>query len=149
MALTVEQEQALTDLLRRLPVASASTPSPAPDLLQTWLGVSGADLGATLQALLARKAHIETRVLDWAERNPFEAAVQFLAAAAWAFYRAEEHANPRIATYTDAFYYIATCASVGYADIFAVTQTGRAIAALVMIIGPALTNRLLDRPRRA
>ena len=46
-----------------------------------------------------------------------------------------------------AFYYITTCASVGYADVFAVTQPGRAIAALVMIIGPALTNRVLDRPR--
>ena len=148
MALTAEQEQALTDLLRRLPAAPASTPSPAPDLLQTWLGVSGADLGATLQSLQARKTHVEARLLDWVAKNPFDAAVQFLGAAAWAFYRAEQNANPRIATYTDAFYYIATCASVGYADIFAVTQTGRAIAALVMIIGPALTNRLLDQPRR-
>ena len=105
MALTAEQEQALTDLLRRPPAASASTPSPAPDLLQTWLGVSGADLGAGLQALLARKAQVETRVLNWVERNPLDAAVQFLGAAAWAFYRAEQNANPRIATYTDAFYY--------------------------------------------
>jgi hypothetical protein len=47
----------------------------------------------------------------------------------------------------DAFYYISTCASVGYADIFAVTQAGRAIAALVMIIGPALTTNSLNRPK--
>jgi hypothetical protein len=54
--------------------------------------------------------------------------------------------NPKITSYVDAFYYIATCASVGYADIFAATQTGRAIAAMVMIVGPALTSRALDKP---
>jgi hypothetical protein len=35
----------------------------------------------------------------------------------------------------DAFY-ISICASVGYADIFAATQMGRATVALVMIVGP-------------
>jgi hypothetical protein len=30
-----------------------------------------------------------------------------------------------------------------------VTQAGRAIAALVMIVGPALTSRALDRPIHA
>lgn len=147
MALTVEQEQALTDLVRRLPGAATAAAPPAPDLLQTWLGVSGADARRAQQTLLAHKTQLETRLLDWAEQNPFDAALEFLSAAAWAFYRVERDANPKIVTYTDAFYYIATCASVGYADMFAVTQPGRAIAALVMIVGPALTNRLLDRPR--
>ena len=81
------------------------------------------------------------------EHNPLDAAVTFLAAASYAFYVAEKDVNPKIKTYIDAFYYISTCASVGYADIFAATQTGRAIAGLVMIVGPALTNRALDRPR--
>jgi hypothetical protein len=73
--------------------------------------------------------------------------VTFLAASSAAFYAAEKDQNPRIKTYIDAFYYISTCASVGYADIFAATQTGRAIAALVMIVGPALAARSLDRPK--
>jgi hypothetical protein len=38
---------------------------------------------------------------------------------------------------------------VGYADIFAQTQAGRAIATLVMTVGPALTNEILDHPHKA
>ena len=70
----------------------------------------------------------------------------FIATAAAAFYVVEKDANPKIKGYIDAFYYIATCDSVGYADIFAATQTGRAVAALVMILGSALTSRALNRP---
>ena len=55
--------------------------------------------------------------------------------------------NSHIKTFVDAFYYGATCASVGYVDIFALTQTGRAIAALVMILGPGLTAYFLGRSR--
>ena len=75
-----------------------------------------------------------------------DAAFEFLGAAALAFYLAERGVNPKVETYVDAFYYIATCASVGYADIFAATQAGRAIAALVMVVGPALAAKALERP---
>jgi len=50
------------------------------------------------------------------------------------FYLAERGTNPKIKTLVDALYYISTCLSVGYADIFAQTQTGRAIATLVMTV---------------
>ena len=76
-----------------------------------------------------------------------DASLEILGVASWAFYEAEKDANPRVTSYVDAFYYISTCASVGYADIFAVTQAGRAIAALVMIVGPALTANSLNRPK--
>jgi hypothetical protein len=79
------------------------------------------------------------------EYCPLDAVFEFLATASLAFYTTEKDANPKIKTYVDAFYYIATCASVGYADVFAVTQTGRSIASLVMIVGPALTSRSLER----
>ncbi len=49
----------------------------------------------------------------------------------------------------DALYYISTCLSVGYADIFAQTQSGKLIATLTMTIGPALTSNALDPPGRA
>ena len=105
------------------------------------------DLKAKLATLLAGKDGLwRRRLLDWTEHNPLDSAIEFLAAASLAFYVAEKDANPKVKTYIDAFYYIATCASVGYADIFAVTQTGRAIAAFVMIVGPALAARSLDRP---
>ena len=88
-------------------------------------------------------------MLDVVERYPLDSAVAFLATAALAFYAAEKGVNPKIKTYIDTFYYIATCASIGYADIFAATQTGRGIATFVMIVGPALAARSLDRPSAA
>ncbi|MFT3894408.1 MAG: ion channel [Anaerolineales bacterium] len=66
--------------------------------------------------------------------------------AAWAFYQAEKGVNPKIKAYIDSFYYISTCASVGYADVFAVTQPGKTITAIVMMIGPSLTGRALNTP---
>ena len=142
---------ALAELFAARPAAAQSAapqpaPKTAPDLLSTWLGVSGADLREQLRGLLARKDGAERQALDWIEAHPFDSAFEFLSGAALAFYLAEKEANPRVKTYVDAFYYIATCASVGYADVFAATQTGRAIAGLVMIVGPALTNKALDRP---
>ncbi|HEY85903.1 MAG TPA: hypothetical protein G4N96_12425 [Chloroflexi bacterium] len=37
---------------------------------------------------------------------------------------------------------------MGYADVFPATQSGRLIASMAMIIGPALANNLLDPPGR-
>ena len=148
MALTLEQQRALDQLMTHVPGAkpAPSAPSPAPDLLQTWLGISRQDADQWLGTLLANKDGLERRLLNWAERNPLDAAFEFLAGASVAFYTAEKDANPKIKNLVDAFYYISTCASVGYADIFAVTPTGRAIASLVMVLGPALTGRALTRP---
>ncbi len=148
MTLTSEQQQALDELFAHVPQSSNGQSAPAPtDFLQTWFGVSGSELKAKLLALFDKKDAFESRLLDLVEHNPLDAAVTFLAAASYAFYAAEKDVNPKIKTYIDAFYYISTCASVGYADIFAATQTGRAIAGFVMIVGPALAARSLDRPR--
>ncbi len=148
MALTPEQQQALDELFAYVPQpANGNGAGPQPDFLQTWFGLSGSELKAKLLALFDKKNEFESRLLDLVESNPLDAAVTFLAAASYAFYAAEKGVNPKVKTYIDAFYYISTCASVGYADIFAATQTGRAIAAFVMIVGPALAARSLDRPR--
>ncbi len=144
--LTPAQQQAL-DTLFSQPAAQATVKAlPAPDMLQTWLGVSGDQLQDAWRGLLAHKEQWEGAFLDWAERNPLDAVFSFLGTTAVAFYQAEKEANPGINTYIDAFYYIATCASVGYADVFAVTQRGKAIASLVMVIGPALADRSINRP---
>lgn len=147
--LTTEQERALGALLAHLPPKpSAPTPTPAtPDGWQAWLGISGHDLRAKALSFLRQKDTLHHQALDWLERNPLEATLEFIVGAAWAFYQAEKGHNEKILTYLDAFYYIATCASVGYADIFAVTQAGRTIAALVMLVGPALAAKSLDRPQ--
>lgn len=147
MSLTSEQEQTLNDLLSHIPNNEPKMESQASGLLETWLGLSEDQIQSRLLSLLTQKRNAEGMFLDWVEGNPLDAAFAFLGVTSVAFYRAEYGINPRIKTYTDAFYYISTCASVGYADIFAVTQTGKAIASLVMIIGPALAARSLDRPK--
>ena len=147
MALTTEQAQALDQLMVHMrEMATQPPPTPAPDMLKTWLGVSQADLRETIFALLGQKEEFEKRFLDWVNANPLDANAEVLGLAAWAFYQAEKGVNPKIQTYVDAFYYISTCASVGFADMFAMTQAGRAIAAVVMMIGPSLTGRALNYP---
>ncbi len=147
MTLTPAQEQALDQLVAQMRQAQSrpETP-PQPDMLQTWLGISQSDLVEKIFMLLGKKDEYEKRFLDWVNANPLEANTEFLGLAAWAFYQAEKGVNPKIETYVDAFYYISTCASVGFADIFAVTQVGRTIAAIVMMIGPSLTSRALNYP---
>lgn len=149
--LTHEQEAILAELFgatnQTLRVSETLRVYPsAPDLLGTWLGLSGADLRQHVRAWLATKDGVERHVLAWLERNPLDAAFEFLAGASLAFYLAEKEVNPRVKSYIDAFYYIATCASVGYADLFAASQAGRAVAALVMIVGPSITARATNRP---
>ena len=141
MAVTLEQQQALDALMKQI-----NKPA-EPDMLQTWLGFSREEIRSKVLAVLDKKTEYQHLALDWIERNPLDASLEILGVASWAFYEAEKGVNPKVATFMDAFYYISTCASVGYADIFAVTQAGRAIAALVMIVGPALTTGSLNRPK--
>lgn len=145
MALTPVQEKALSELVSKIQ-QTQSTPVVEPDMLQTFLGLSLPDLREKIFSLLGQKDEYEKRFLNWVNANPLEANAEFLGLAAWAFYQAEKGVNPKIETYIDSFYYISTCASVGYADIFAVTQTGRTIAAIVMMVGPALAGRALNYP---
>ena len=64
--------------------------------------------------------------------------------AAALFYLVEEGVNPQVRSYWDAFHYIATSVSVGYAQIFPVTEMGKAIGGVVMMLGPAMTAKALD-----
>jgi Ion channel len=67
----------------------------------------------------------------------------FVNEAAVLFWLAEHEQNPAIQTYWDAAHYISTALSVGYANVFPVTQAGKAIASAVMMVGPALSSRAL------
>ena len=147
MSLTIEQQQALDELSRYIKPAPAAAPQG--DAWKAVLGISKDDVQAMLKNLATHKQDFELRVLDWFDRNPLDEVFQFIGVSSWAFYQVEKGINPKINTYIDAFYYIATCASVGYADMFAATQAGRSIAALVMVVGPALAARSLDRPYTA
>ena len=127
------------------------TPStqPAPDMLQVFTGVSSRQIVDAVRALIEKRGEFESDLIERFTSYPMESLAGFLLGTSAAFYLAERGANPKVKTYVDALYYISTCLSVGYADIFAQTQTGRAIATLVMTVGPSLTSELLDPPHRA
>jgi len=74
-----------------------------------------------------------------------EELTDFVCSAAVLFLCAEEGRNPSVRTYWDALHYVSTSLSVGYANIFPVTQAGRAIGAVVQMVGPALSARALER----
>jgi hypothetical protein len=76
--------------------------------------------------------------------NPAEALVTLVTSSALVFYWAEAGLNDKVNDYWDAFHYIATCLSVGYANIFPVTPVGKIVGALVMMVGPALSSKALD-----
>ena len=67
--------------------------------------------------------------------------------AAAIFYLAESDVNPGVTNYWDALHYITTSLSVGYANIFPVTPLGKTVGSVVMMLGPALSARVLDAPR--
>ncbi len=80
-------------------------------------------------------------------RTNLDRLTEFVTQSAAAFYLVEEPFNPAVKTYLDALHYIATSLSVGYANIFPVTQAGKAIGAMVMMVGPAMSAKALDPPQ--
>jgi hypothetical protein len=80
-----------------------------------------------------------------ADADPFDAAVFTVLGGALLFYLAEKERNPKVTSYFDALVFISTSLSVGYADVFARTPAGKAIAAAIMTFGPALSGAILSR----
>ncbi len=122
---------------------------PAPDMLRAFTGISSAQVVEAMRAVMARRGDLEADVVEKLTRYPMESLFGFLLGSTAAFYLAERDANPKIKTFIDALYFVSTCLSVGYADVFPATQAGRAIATLVMTVGPALSGEVLDPPHRA
>lgn len=96
------------------------------------------------QAALAALRLWKDRLLNMAADNPLETLLVGVMGSAWVFYLAEKGENEGVDTYDDALYYISTCLSVGYANIFPKTQIGKFVAALVMIIGPSLSGWVVE-----
>ena len=79
-------------------------------------------------------------------RTNLEQLTELVTQAAMVFYLVESPVNPGVQSHWDALHYIATSLSVGYANIFPVTAAGKAIGAVVMMIGPALSAKALEMP---
>ncbi len=120
-----------------------------PDLLYVFTGIPGERVADALKTALDKRGDLQAEFLERLTSHPMESLAGFLLGTSAAFYLAERDVNPKIKTFVDALYYMSTCLSVGYADIFARTQTGRLIATLVMSVGPALTSHALDLPGQA
>jgi voltage-gated potassium channel len=81
--------------------------------------------------------------------DPMNAIVVTVLAGAAAFYAAERYENPKVNSFLDALVYVSTNLSVGYSDIFAKTDAGKAIGSALMAYGPAMATRAFDPPNEA
>lgn len=79
-------------------------------------------------------------------RDPIDTIAVTVLSGSYLFYLAERDENPKVTSFWDALVFITTCLSVGYSDIFARTDSGKAIASFVMTLGPSLSASLLDPP---
>ena len=86
---------------------------------------------------------------DQQAEDPMNAVVFTVLLGAAAFYAAERYENPKVNSYYDALVYVSTNLSVGYSDIFAKTEAGKAIGSTLMTYGPALAARVFDVPNEA
>jgi voltage-gated potassium channel len=132
-------------LLRALPAPSAAARLPALDD-----GASGRPSAPTAKppdALVAAYQGAKASLRDLATRDPMDALASVVGSGTVLFYLAEKGKNPKCENIWDALNFITTCLSVGYDDVYAKTSAGKAIAAFVMTVGPALADRAFDPPR--
>ena len=120
-------------------------------LYDLWVEIR-ARSGIALLALAAAAApelvsydRLKGMLLDKGHKQPMDTALAMVTLGSLLFYAAEKEVNPKVNSLGDAFVFISTCMSVGYSDIFAKTEAGKAIATTVMTFGPALAATMFDR----
>lgn len=101
------------------------------------MGQGGGDLGWGTMKRGAREALL---------RDPLDTLAATILGGSYLFYLAEKGKNPKVQNFWDALTFITTCLSVGYHDVFARTDAGKAIASFVMTFGPTMSARALDAP---
>lgn len=79
-------------------------------------------------------------------RDPLDSIAASVLGGSYLFYLAEKGKNPRVTSFWDALVFVTTCLSVGYDNVFARTDAGKAIASFLMTLGPTLAERALDPP---
>ncbi len=105
-------------------------------------------LGAAAAPDIVSFERVKRELLTRGREAPMDTALSMVAAGSLLFYLAEKEANPRVNSLADAFVFVSTCMSVGYSDIFAKTEAGKAIATIVMTFGPGLAATMFDQPAR-
>lgn len=92
---------------------------------------------------------LKVRLRDGLRRDSMNSLAALALGGSYLFYLAERDVNPKCQTFMDALVFITTCFSVGYDDVFARSDAGKAIASYVMTVGPSLTATALDPPAHA
>lgn len=121
-------------------VTTSILPTPDPPLAR----IGDFPFSGELDAVADLYQTWKNRLLDAAADNPLETLVTVVVGSAWLLYQAEHEVNDGFRTYDDALYYVSTCLSVGYANVFPKTQVGKFVAALVMMIGPSLSSWVVE-----
>jgi voltage-gated potassium channel len=83
------------------------------------------------------------------QRDPLDSLLATVLGGSYLFYLAEKGKNPKVKTLWDAVVFISTSVSVGYDDVFARTESGKAIASFVMTFGPAMAASVFNPPASA
>jgi len=83
-------------------------------------------------------------IRDATRDDPADAIVWTVLVSTQLFFKAEHGHNPKVRTLNDALVYVSTNLSVGYCDIFAMTERGKQIGSILMTFGPALAAKALD-----
>lgn len=80
------------------------------------------------------------------QRDPIDTLLVTVLGGAYLFWLAERDQNPKCRTFWDAAVFVSTSLSVGYDDVFARTESGKAIATFLMTFGPAIAAAALAPP---
>lgn len=117
---------------------------PSPDaaamsaLKQIALGVLG-QKGGDLSFATAKSG-----LRELVMRDPVDSILATVLGGAYLFYLVEKGKNPKCESFWDALVFVSTSLSVGYDDVFARTEAGKAIASFIMTFGPALAAAALN-----
>ncbi len=115
-------------------------------------GAALSALGQIARGLLAQKGGdlawgtLKRGFREGLTRDPLDSLAAIVLGGSYLFYVAEKGKNPKVESFWDALTFITTCLSVGYDDVFARTDAGKAITSFVMTFGPALSGAALDPP---
>jgi hypothetical protein len=97
-----------------------------------------------LPRLRAALADCQVKGKDLLNQDPLQSLLALTLGGAVLYYLAERGRNDKVRTYWDALEFVATCASVGYSNIFPSTPVGKMVASTLFLLGPNLSARALD-----
>jgi hypothetical protein len=106
-------------------------------IARAFVGARGGDLGYRTLKQGFREA---------VQRDPLDTILVSVLGGAYLFWLAEKDHNPKCRTFWDAAVFVSTCLSVGYDNVFARTESGKAIATFLMTFGPSVAAAAFNPP---